>query len=807
MKRCRGARQLLLILGGLLPVAANAAMTWHWNATPSAYGDQITASMDGCVSSWNSYATYNYDIGVIYSSGTPTADAGYLGQIRFGGSRNYRTAMHESCHWLGTGTGAGWDGFFRNGRWTGTYAYNLRCAYAGPGERMSGDSAHFWPYGANQDAEGVDAPRMVGIVGGFRRDMNLAQGDQTIGIASGTYRLRNRQTLGMLGGSATASSGTAAWQEVNGSATTQQWDVSFVTGTTHFTIRNVQNGLYLDSAGGASGSAVVMTSLSGSPTNSQLWQINATDSFFFKIVNKATGLVLDNLDQAASGTGVYSMASGTARGQEWTFVHPLVQYAPAAGVISQGRPTTASTTESANYSWKGNNGVPGDRWTASSGTFPQWWRTDLGSVQPITKVAVDWYGDGTRTYRYQIQTSNDDSTWTTVADRSANTQAGATEDSLSNVSARYVRVNVVGASAGYAAFYECRVSNQVLPLQLVSQHRPTTASSQQSGNLAVNANDVDSEYTRWTASTGTFPQWWQVDLGSVMPVDKAVIEWYDRGNRSYQYRIEGSTDGTNYTTLVDRTGNTSTDTSVDSMSGVARYVRVVVTGSSTGYAAFYDVQVYSASPNLKTFLAFNESSGTTAADSSGGGNTGTLVNGPLWATGVTGNAVMLDGVNDHVTLPTGAVSTLGDCTISTWVFLETVGTWSRIFDFGSSTTVNMFLTPKSSTGKPRFAITTSGGSGEQRIDGASALVANQWNHVAVTLSGTTGTLYVNGAVAGTNTAMTLYPALLGSTTKNYIGRSQYADPYLDGSVDNFRILDRALSAEEVAAQMNRDLGN
>jgi hypothetical protein len=47
--------------------------------------------------------------------------------------------------------------------------------------------------------------------------------------------------------------------------------------------------------------------------------------------------------------------------------------------------------------------------------------------------------------------------------------------------------------------------------------------------------------------------------------------------------------------------------------------------------------------------------------------------------------------------------------------------------------------------------------------------------------------------------MTLSPANLGNTTQYYIGRSQYADPYLDGQLDQFRIYNRALSAAEVLA--------
>ena len=60
-------------------------------------------------------------------------------------------------------------------------------------------------------------------------------------------------------------------------------------------------------------------------------------------------------------------------------------------------------------------------------------------------------------------------------------------------------------------------------------------------------------------------------------------------------------------------------------------------------------------------------------------------------------------------------------------------------------------------------------------------------------------LYVNGSEVARNAALTLTPDALGSTTQNWIGRSQYADPYLDGAVDGFRVYSRALSASEVSA--------
>jgi len=60
-------------------------------------------------------------------------------------------------------------------------------------------------------------------------------------------------------------------------------------------------------------------------------------------------------------------------------------------------------------------------------------------------------------------------------------------------------------------------------------------------------------------------------------------------------------------------------------------------------------------------------------------------------------------------------------------------------------------------------------------------------------------MYVNGIEVGRNSSLTVRPADLGSTTQNWIGRSQYgSDPYLSAAVDGFRVYSRALTAAEVA---------
>ena len=163
-----------------------------------------------------------------------------------------------------------------------------------------------------------------------------------------------------------------------------------------------------------------------------------------------------------------------------------------------------------------------------------------------------------------------------------------------------------------------------------------------------------------------------------------------------------------------------------------------------------------------------------------------------------GSYYTLDGVDDYVSLPDNVLSDCSDFTIATWVKLDTRNDWERIFDIGTGTTQNMFLTVESDDGTVRFAVTTGGSSSEEQINGTGPIPTGSWQHVAVTLSGDAGKLYVNGTLVGSN-AITPAPYLLGQTTQNYIGKSQYSDPYLDGEIQDFRIYNYGLEQDAIAA--------
>jgi hypothetical protein len=276
-----------------------------------------------------------------------------------------------------------------------------------------------------------------------------------------------------------------------------------------------------------------------------------------------------------------------------------------------------------------------------------------------------------------------------------------------------------------------------------------------------------------------------------------VLSWWGAADAA-SYNVKRATKaGGPYTAIASDVKDVLTYTDKDLKSG--KYFYVVTAVRDGKETAPSDEVSVSTTPVLQTQLKFDETGGTKAADAQNA-YSGTLNGGATWEARKTGNAVALNGKDGYVSLPTDVVSNLSDFSIAAWVYLNTAQTWSRLFDFGDDRGRYIFLTPNNGGGKVRFAVSTVYGYNEQVIDGNAALPTGQWVHVAVTLSGRVGTLYVNGAAVGSNPAMDFPPFQVGNTPQNWIGRSQFAnDPYLNGNVDDFRIYDGALAADEVAA--------
>ena len=184
------------------------------------------------------------------------------------------------------------------------------------------------------------------------------------------------------------------------------------------------------------------------------------------------------------------------------------------------------------------------------------------------------------------------------------------------------------------------------------------------------------------------------------------------------------------------------------------------------------------------------------ADSSVNGNHAAL-NGTMRAIeGKIGNGLNLMS-NAFIQLP-ATIANTREMSFAMWVNLRSNSNWQRLFDFGNDTEHYVFLTTKSSySNKMRLAI-KNGGS-EQTLDAPSELPSSKWTHVAVTFNNDAVTIYLNGAQAATTSDITIRPADIRPIF-NYIGRSQFtSDPMLRAYLDDIRIFNYALTADEVAA--------
>ncbi|RVX42031.1 glycosyl hydrolase family 43 [Nonomuraea polychroma] len=196
----------------------------------------------------------------------------------------------------------------------------------------------------------------------------------------------------------------------------------------------------------------------------------------------------------------------------------------------------------------------------------------------------------------------------------------------------------------------------------------------------------------------------------------------------------------------------------------------------------------------------DEQAGAVAADSSGNARHGTVRGTAGWGDGLTFN-----GSDTDVKLPNDVMKGLDSITVSTDVLVDPgQRTPYFIYGFGntSGTSGNGYLF---ATGNHlRVAVASGNWSTEQntRLSTSHNLARGGWKHLVYTQTGTTGVLYEDGVEIGRNTNVTITPGSIGggTTTANYLGRSLYsADRLFQGKLRDFRIYDRAISADEVKA--------
>ena len=197
-------------------------------------------------------------------------------------------------------------------------------------------------------------------------------------------------------------------------------------------------------------------------------------------------------------------------------------------------------------------------------------------------------------------------------------------------------------------------------------------------------------------------------------------------------------------------------------------------------------------PGLVAAYGFEEASGTTVADASGNGNTGTT-GGATWIAGKFGTGLNFNG--SFVTVPDSPSLDLTTAmTLSAWVYPSTppAGWQDVIFK-----AVDVYYLEGSSTSGG--SVPAAGGSfAGGALYGTSALPVGVWSHLAATYDGVRLRLYVNGVEVSNRPQSGTLQVSGGALT---IGGDASYGQYWIGRIDEVRIYNRALSAAEIQSDM------
>ena len=189
----------------------------------------------------------------------------------------------------------------------------------------------------------------------------------------------------------------------------------------------------------------------------------------------------------------------------------------------------------------------------------------------------------------------------------------------------------------------------------------------------------------------------------------------------------------------------------------------------------------------------DEKEGTTATDSSGSGNDGTLMGRPVWRPqgGKIGGALEFSGKGDYVKIANeSAFDITSQITVAAWVNITSVPQeWTGIVTKGDTA-----WRLSTSFGNNVFHF---GLSREDYLNGNTTVGSGQWHHVACVYDGSKMSIYVDGKLDVSQ------PRSGPMTTNNFpvcIGENiELTGRYFNGLIDDVRVYTYALSENEIAA--------
>ncbi|MBR1823966.1 MAG: discoidin domain-containing protein [Ruminococcus sp.] len=365
----------------------------------------------------------------------------------------------------------------------------------------------------------------------------------------------------------------------------------------------------------------------------------------------------------------------------------------------------------------------------------------------------------------------------------------------------------------YCPYFKYNTSTgELFPVQqgdLLSQDKPVSSSlASKSGNSPEKA--VDGSYQSSFNAIGDYKKWpfyIQVDLEQVCDLSNIQTSWYIcKGSEGYYtYTVEGSTDGVNWTQILDHTNKNSETVSKtygfnsDMLKGRARYVRLNVKGATLQNNPdnnWYNPQVYemkifgkpvSEAEKPAPYMDIDFESGTGELKPNSGAS--------VKRDSEKGNVLYFDGSDSSFAeFPTGMIDGCRDYTVSMDIKSESEG---NFFTFAAGKNDEKYVFFRVAEDVFRFAATTDSWRDETEI--VHDLDGSKWHNYTLVVNGATTKLYIDGRLAEKTTETHGQLADMGTGTSCYLGKSYYADDTcFKGSIDNVKIYKCALTDSEIS---------
>jgi hypothetical protein len=201
--------------------------------------------------------------------------------------------------------------------------------------------------------------------------------------------------------------------------------------------------------------------------------------------------------------------------------------------------------------------------------------------------------------------------------------------------------------------------------------------------------------------------------------------------------------------------------------------------------------------NLIAAWSFDEDGGYTAFDASGHNLVGTVTN-ALYVPGKFNSGLNFNGTNAWVTVPQNSLFDLtSGMTLEAWVYPVQNGAWRNVImkqrPGGLAYAIYAYSGPDTN---PSSYINRSGT--DNVALGGAALPLNTWSHLAATYDNANLRQYINGTLVATK-------AVTGNITTSTdvlrIGGNSMWGEYFNGTIDEVRIYNRALTAAEISTDM------